>query len=263
MGGVVAGGVVAGGVVAGGVVAGGVVAGGVVAGGVVAGGVVAGGVVAGGVVAGGVVAGGVVAGGVVAGGVVAGGVVADDDPPVPGAPASDEGAPEPEAPPVDEVGVVGLPVEPPVAAVFDLLELPAEPPAPRGSTVTSELPSSCVPPEPAAPAQPIVRDAASGSSVARERERTLLCFNFRRDMSSGTGRDRTSDVCAVPAPQARGLSRRPDAEARRRSDAEARRRSNAEARRRSKQIAELGDLIVRALQPDLHALLFDARKCLR
>ena len=102
--------------------------------------------------------------------------------------------------------MVGLPVEPPVAAVFDLLELPAEPPVAAelcGSTVAPEPPSSCDPPDPAPAAQLIVRDAASGSSVARERERTLLCFDFERDMSSGTGRDRTSDVCAVRAPQAR------------------------------------------------------------
>ena len=44
-------------------------------------------------------------------------------------------------------------------------------------------PSSCVPPDPAPPAQLIVRDAANGSSVARERERTLLCLDFGRDMS--------------------------------------------------------------------------------
>jgi hypothetical protein len=107
-------------------------------------------------------------------------------PPVPGAPASDEDAPEPEAPPVDVVGVAGPPVEPPVAAVFDLLELPPEPPVPalfRGSTVTSEPPSSCDPPDPAPAAQLIVRDAARGKRVARARERTLLCFDFERDMS--------------------------------------------------------------------------------
>ncbi len=174
-------------------------------------------VVVGGVV---VVTGGVVVGAVVAGGVVVGGVgvsapalppvPAVDGSPVPGAPAADEGAPEPEALPVDEVGVVGLPVEPPVAVVFDLLELPVEPPVAalvRGSTVTLEPPSSCAPPDPAPPAQPIVRDAASGRSVARERERTFLCFNFERDMSSGTGGDRSSDVCALCAPQAQALSR--------------------------------------------------------
>ena len=187
----------------------------VTGGGVVVGGVVVppvplvagGGVVTGGVDAGGVVAGGVVVGGVVAGGgvVVGGGGVSE--PALPPAPAAGD---PPEAPPVDEVGVVGVPVAPPVAVVLDLLELPAEPPvaAPfRGSTVTSEPPSSCDPPDPAPPAQLIVRDAASGSSVARERERTLLCFNFGRGMSSGTVHDRTSDVCAVRAPRAQTLSR--------------------------------------------------------
>jgi hypothetical protein len=245
-----------------------VVVGGVVVGGVVvvppvpsvAGGgvIVTGGVVGGGVVVGGVVSGGVaVAGGVVSGGVaVVGGAVvsapvlppapAVGAPPVPGAVAPDEGAPEPEAPPVDDVGVVVLPVEPPVAALFDLLELPAEPPVATvlcGSTVAPEPPSSCVPPDPAPEAQPIVRDAASGSA-ARKRERTLLCFDFERDMSSGTGHDRTSDVWAVRAPRAQQNLRRAD----------------AETRRRSEQLAELRDLIVGALQPDLHALLFDARE---
>jgi hypothetical protein len=95
------------------------------------------------------------------------------DPPVPGAPASDDGALEPEAPAFEEVGVVGLPAEPPVPG---LLELPAEPLPPPGSIVVSEPPSNCDPPDFAPDAQPIVRDAASGSSVARERERTLLCF---------------------------------------------------------------------------------------
>jgi hypothetical protein len=197
------------------VVAGGVVVppvplvagGGVVTGGVVTGGVVAGGVVTGGVVTGGVDAGGVVAGGVVAGGVVVVGGVGVSEPALPPAPAAGD---PPEAPPVDEIGVVGVPVAPPLAAVLESLELPAEPPVAdpfRGSAVTSEPPSSCDPPDPAPPAQLIVRDAASGSSVARERERTLLCFNFGRGMSSGTVRDRTSDVCAVRAPQAPALSR--------------------------------------------------------
>ena len=204
-----------------------------------------------------------------AGGVVAGGVSVPALPPapavgaplVPGAPAAEEGAPEPETPPVDEVGVVGLPVEPPVAA-GDLLELPAEPPVPAelcGSTVAPEPPSSCDPPEPAPDAQLIVRDAASGSSVARKRERTLLCFDFERDMSPGTGGDRTSDVYVVRAPQAQTLSRRSDAEAADDQNAGARKTRRA----RSEQLAEPGDLIVGGLQPDLHALLFDARERLR
>ena len=101
--------------------------------------------------------------------------------------------------------LVVFPVEPPVSAVLDLLELPGEPPvaAVADRPSGSEPPSSCEPPDPAPDAQLIVKDAASGSSVARERERTLLCFDFARDMSSGTGRDRTSDVCAERAPRPR------------------------------------------------------------
>jgi hypothetical protein len=125
---------------------------------------------------------------------------ADSDPPVPGTPASDDGAPEPEMPPFEEAGSVALPAEPPVP-LPDVL--PDELTAARGSVVGSTPPSSCEPAEPAPDAQLIVKDVASGSSAAKERERTLLCFDFARDMSSGTGGDRTSDVCAERAPQAR------------------------------------------------------------
>jgi hypothetical protein len=142
-----------------------------------------------------------------AGGVVAGGVgvtapelppVAAGDPPVPGAPPADEDVPEPETCSVDEVGAV----EPPVPALSGVLEPPVEPPVPRGSSVMAEPPSGCDPPEPAPAAQPIVRDAASGSSVARKEEMTLLCFKFERGISSGTGHDRTSDVYSERPPQA-------------------------------------------------------------
>jgi hypothetical protein len=152
----------------------------------------------------------VVLGGVLVLVLVLGGVLVPPEPPAPSdgapppvAPAGDDGAPEPEAPPSDGVGVVACPAVPPVAVADGLLELPAEPPVALGAAPVPKPPSGCDPP-PAPPAdapQPSVKDAASGSSVAVTSERRLLCFDFARDMSSGTNGHRASDVYASRAPR--------------------------------------------------------------
>jgi hypothetical protein len=91
----------------------------------------------------------------------------------------------PVLPPV-AVGVVALPLEPPVPVV-GRAAAPQEPlalPAPRDVEVGSAPASGEPPPPVSAPGpQPAVSDVANGSSRAREREKTLLCFPLARDMS--------------------------------------------------------------------------------